>query len=263
MHGITSGWFNGVDPVDLLQVNKNIDRLKSELAQGQFFEGLIDKYLLNNTHTLSFVMRPDENYTSDLVSEEKNRLSKKVDALTNEDKEQIARDGKNLLASQESTEDLSCLPTLQLEDIAPKAKHTILEHTGICNTPVQWRTTATNGITYFRAISSLPSLPDDLKMYLPLYCDALLSLGTKDQSMAEIDEEIRLYTGGLRASTTLTTNHSDIDHIEEGIALVGNCLDRNIDKMYTILSKLIHETNFNDIEKLKTLINGVSVSYLF
>lgn len=204
-------------------------------------------------------MRPDEKYTSNLLAEEKDRLAKKIETLTQEDKDQIAQDGKDLLASQESTEDLSCLPTLQLSDIAPKAKHTILEHTGICNTPVQWRTTATNGITYFRAISTLPSLPDDLKMYLPLYCDALLSLGTKSQSMAEIDEEIRLYTGGLRASTTLTTNHSDIDHIEEGIALVGNCLDRNIDRMYSILAKLIHETNFEDVEKLKTLINGVSL----
>ncbi|KAI7908289.1 peptidase M16C associated-domain-containing protein [Cokeromyces recurvatus] len=256
MHGISSGWFNEVDPVDLLEINKHIERLKSELSKGNYFEHLIDKYLLNNKHTLSFVMRPDEKYSATVLSEEKSRLAKKVESLTDKEKAEIAQDGKDLLASQDRKEDLSCLPTLQLSDIAHKAKHTILEHTGLCNTPVQWRTTSTNGITYFRAISTLPSLSDDLKLYLPLFCDALLSLGTRQQSMADIDEEIRLYTGGLRASTTLTTNHSDIDHIEEGIALVGNCLDRNIDKMYSILAKLIHETNFDDVEKLKTLING-------
>lgn len=228
------------------------------MANGNFFESRIDKYLLDNPHTLSFIMRPDEKYTAGLITEEQDRLSEKVNALSEQDKVEIAKDGKDLLASQDRQEDLSCLPSLQLSDIALKAKHTVLEHTGLCNTPVQWRTTSTNGITYFRAISSLPSLPDDLKMYLPLFCDSLLSLGTRQQSMAEIDDEIRLYTGGLRASTTLSTNHSDIDHIEEGIALVGNCLDRNIDKMYTILAKLIHETNFDDVEKLKTLINGVS-----
>ncbi|KAI8991000.1 peptidase M16C associated-domain-containing protein [Mycotypha africana] len=256
MHGISSGWFNGVDPIDLLEINKNIDRLKSELSKGKFFENLIDKYLLNNKHTLTFIMRPDDKYANNVLTEEQERLAKKVSALTEEDRKQIEVDGKELLASQEGTEDLSCLPSLQLSDIATKAKHTILEHTGICNTPVQWRTTSTNGLTYFRAISTLPSLPDDLKMYLPLFCDALFSLGTRQQSMAEIDEEIRLYTGGLRASTTLTTNHSDIDHIEEGIALTGNCLDRNIERMYDILAKLVHETNFDDLEKLKTLING-------
>lgn len=94
--------------------------------------------------------------------------------------------------------------------------------------------------------------------------------------MADIDDEIRLYTGGLRASTIVSTSHSgkflllctrmhtkqkrglDISHVEEGIALTGNCLDRNIDKMYDIMAKLVHETNFDDVEKLKTLIIGVS-----
>lgn len=202
-------------------------------------------------------MRPDENYTANLSTEEQTRLQEKVKALTEQDKLDISTDTKDLLISQEKKEDISCLPTLQLSDIAPKAKHNALEHTGICNTPVQWRTTSTNGITYFRAISSMPSLSDDLKLYVPLFCDALLSLGTHQQSMAEIDDEIRLYTGGLRASTIVSTNHSDIDHAEEGIVLVGNCLDRNIEKMYTILSKLIHETNFDNVEKLKTLINSV------
>ncbi|KAI8368267.1 peptidase M16C associated-domain-containing protein [Radiomyces spectabilis] len=256
MHGISSDWFNGVDPIDLLEINKNIDRLKHELSQGNFFESRIEKYLLNNPHTLTFIMRPDAQYSSNLVSEENARLAKKVSALTEADRKEILEKGKELLSNQDKTEDLSCLPTLHLEDISKTVKRTALDHTGLCNTPIQWRTTATNGITYFRAISTLPQLSDDLKLYLPLFCDALLSLGTKSQSMAEIDEEIRLYTGGLRASTTVSTNHSDIDHMEEGVALTGNCLDRNIDKMYDIFMKLVHDTNFDDVEKLKTLIVG-------
>ncbi|KAI7860572.1 peptidase M16C associated-domain-containing protein [Circinella umbellata] len=256
MHGITSGWFNEVDPIDLLEINKNIERLKQELAKGNFFESRIDKYLLNNKHKLIFTMQPDSDYASNLSKGEEQRLADKVSKLTDADKAEIAKDGKELSANQDKVEDLSCLPTLELKDISPKMKRTVLDHTGLCNTPVQWRTTATNGITYFRAISSLPSLEDDLKLYLPLFCDALLSLGTRTQSMAEIDDEIRLYTGGLRASTTVSTSHSDIDHIEEGIALIGNCLDRNVDKMYDIFSKLILETNFDDTEKLKTLIIG-------
>ncbi|KAG0183072.1 Mitochondrial presequence protease [Apophysomyces sp. BC1021] len=256
MHGITSGWFDGVDPIDQLEINKNIDRLKQELAAGKFFESRIDKYLINNPHTLTYVMKPEASYSATLVSDEQARLAEKINALTDADKTEIAEQGKALMESQNKTEDLSCLPTLQLSDISPKTKRTVLDHSGICNTPVQWRTTSTNGITYFRAISTLPSLPNELKLYLPLFCDALLSLGTHSQTMAEIDDEIRLYTGGLRASTTVSTNHSDINHVEEGIALIGNCLDRNVDKMYDILTKVVHETNFDDTEKLKTLIIG-------
>ncbi|KAF7732517.1 Mitochondrial presequence protease [Apophysomyces ossiformis] len=256
MHGITSGWFDGVDPIDQLEINKNIARLKQELAEGKFFESRIDKYLIANPHTLTYIMKPDASYATNLASEEHKRLTKKLDALTDADKSEIISQGEALMQSQNKTQDLSCLPTLHMKDISPKQKRTVLDHSGICNTPVQWRTTSTNGITYFRAISTLPTLPKELKLYLPLFCDALLSLGTHSQTMAEIDDEIRLYTGGLRASTTISTNHSDINHVEEGIVLIGNCLDRNMDKMYDILTKVIRDTNFDDTEKLKTLIIG-------
>ncbi|CDH56054.1 mitochondrial presequence protease [Lichtheimia corymbifera JMRC:FSU:9682] len=256
MHGISSGWFNQVDPIDMLEINKYVDRLKKELAEGQFFESRIDKYFLNNQHKLTFIMRPEAEYAARQSQEEQDRLQARVSQLTEADKEEILKEGKLLAANQDKVEDLSCLPTLQMGDISPKMKRTVLDHTGVANTPVQWRTTATNGITYFRAISSLPAISDDLKLYLPLFCDSLLSLGTHSQSMADIDDEIRLYTGGLRASTIVSTSHSDIGHVEEGIALTGNCLDRNIDKMYDIMAKLVHETNFDDVEKLKTLIIG-------
>ncbi|KAI8060701.1 peptidase M16C associated-domain-containing protein [Gongronella butleri] len=256
MNGVFGGWFNHVNPLDVLEINKNIDRLRTELAKGQFFESRIEKYLLNNPHKLTYVMLPDADYNTKLNDEEQARLARHVDALTDADRKHILEQGRELQANQDKTEDLSCLPTLSIADISTKTKRFSLDHTGLCNTPVQWRVTATNEITYFRAISNLPPLSDELKMYLPLFCDSLLSLGTKDQSMAEIDEEIRLYTGGLRAAPMVTTNHSDIDVMEEAIALTGNCLDRNIDKMYGILLKLVQSTNFDDVEKLKTLIIG-------
>ncbi|KAI7863857.1 peptidase M16C associated-domain-containing protein [Spinellus fusiger] len=256
MNGITSGWFNGANPIDLLELNKNIDRLKQGIAQGNFFESRIEKYLLNNPHTLRFHMKPDTEYSKKLTTMENAALERKINALTDEDKISLQTEGKTLEEAQNRKEDLSCLPTLQMSDISRKTKRVVLDHSGICNTPVQWRTTATNGITYFRAISTLPALSEELKIYLPLFCDSLLSLGTQQQSMAEIDEEIRLYTGGLKASTLVSTSHSDIDIMEEGITLSGSCLDRNVDKMYSLFTKLVSETNFDNTEKLKTLIVG-------
>ena len=36
--------------------------------------------------------------------------------------------------------------------------------------PVQYCEQPTNGITYFRAISSISDIPEDLRVYLPLFC---------------------------------------------------------------------------------------------
>ncbi|RUS30251.1 LOW QUALITY PROTEIN: Metalloenzyme, LuxS/M16 peptidase-like protein [Jimgerdemannia flammicorona] len=280
MHGVTSGWFNGSNPIDLLEINKNINRLKSELSAGSFFESRIERYLLHNPHQLIFVMEPLASYNADFVASEQSRLASKVATLTDDDRQRIFEQGQQLLVTQEKTEDLGCLPTLALSDVAAKTKRILLDHSGVGDTPVQWRTTATNGITYFRAISTSIGLPAELKMYLPLFCDvservSLVSLcgrshllerthGTWPRSMT-ISGCIRVGSEHQHSWRQIIPVSAfpfrpfvpaDLDQIEEGIALSGNCLDRNIDKMYELLSTLIRETNFDNVDRLKTLILG-------
>jgi len=74
--------------------------------------------------------------------------------------------------------------------------------------------------------------------------------------MSEIDDDIRLYTGGIRVSPFLSTSHSSIDGTEEGLSFSSYCLDRNQDRMYDLLGSLIRETNFDNVDKLRTLIQG-------
>ncbi|KAF9215778.1 Mitochondrial presequence protease [Podila verticillata] len=256
MQGLSSGWFNGCNPVDLLELNKNIERLKSEIAAGPFFQNLISKYLLSNHHKLVFTMTPSPDYGAEVAANETTRLMGKTSVLTNADKETIYEQGQALLKNQEQVEDVSCLPTLKVEDIAKKTKTYALEHSAVNSVPVQWRPTSTNGITYFRGVSVIPGLTPELKQYLPLFTDSLTSLGTHKRAMSEIDDDIRLYTGGIRVAPFLSTNHSSIDSTEEGVSFSSYCLDRNQEHMYDLLGSLVRETNFDNVDKLRTLIQG-------
>ncbi|KAF9978441.1 Mitochondrial presequence protease [Actinomortierella ambigua] len=256
MQGLFASWINGCNPIDLLELNKNIDRLKKELVSGPYFQNLISKYFLDNPHRLLFTMSPSAEYGAEIAANEATRLAAKLSVLTEKDKDEVYEQGKVLLKNQETVEDVSCLPTLHVKDISPKAKTYAVEHSAVHNVPVQWRQTATNGVTYFRGISTIPGLTPELKQYLPLFTDSLVSLGTKTRPMDEIDDEIRLHTGGIRAAPFLSTNHSDMDRIEEGISFSSYCLDRNQDKMFDLIQMLLRETNFDNVEKLRTLIQG-------
>ncbi|KAK3805926.1 MAG: peptidase M16C associated-domain-containing protein [Benniella sp.] len=256
MQGLSHGWFNGCNPVDLLELNKNIERLKSEIASGPFFQNLISKYLLNNPHKLVFSMTPTPDYGAEVAANETTRLMGKLSVLTNEDKEAVYQQGQALLKNQEQVEDVSCLPTLKVEDISKKTKTVSLEHSAVSSVPVQWRPTLTNGITYFRGISIIPGLTPELKQYLPLFTDSLTSLGTHTRAMSEIDDDIRLHTGGIRVAPFLSTNHSSIDAVEEGVSFSSYSLDRNQEHMYDLLGSLIRDTNFDNVDKLRTLIQG-------
>ncbi|RIB04355.1 peptidase M16C associated-domain-containing protein [Gigaspora rosea] len=256
MHSISSGWFNNCNPADILEINKNIEIIKERIKSEPFFQNLVEKYFLTNLHTLTCIMEPDPRYTDELSREEENRLSSKTSALSESEKNKIYEQSIELIQKQEAEEDLSVLPSLRVSDISREMRRIPLEHHNLENCPVQWRTTVTNGITYFRMISKIGELPDELKIYLPLFAQALTSLGTKTKTMAEIDDDIRLYTGGINASPFVSTNHSDIDQYEEGIVIASHCLDRNINQMYDIMQQLLRETNFDNVEKLRTMIYG-------
>jgi len=42
--------------------------------------------------------------------------------------------------------------------------------------PVQYAEQPTNGVTYFRAISGISLLPDDMMIYVPLFCAVITQL---------------------------------------------------------------------------------------
>lgn len=120
-------------------------------------------------------MTPSPDYGAEVAANETTRLMGKTSVLTNADKETIYEQGQALLKNQEQVEDVSCLPTLKVEDIAKKTKTYALEHSAVNSVPVQWRPTSTNGITYFRGISVIPGLTPELKQYLPLFTDVRLT----------------------------------------------------------------------------------------
>lgn len=99
---LMSGWMLGSDPIALLQINRKLDRLRTELEDPQCLQKRIEKYLVNNPHQLVFTMLPSDTYQSELNEKESKRLAKLTGKLTDNDKKRIWDDGKHLARLQDS-----------------------------------------------------------------------------------------------------------------------------------------------------------------
>jgi Zn-dependent M16 (insulinase) family peptidase len=75
--------------------------------------------------------------------------------------------------------------------------------------------------------------------------------------MAELDEAIRMYTGGISVSPIVSPNHSDLDRVQQGLAFSASCLDRNESRLFELLEEIMLQPNFEAESQLKTLILGV------
>ncbi len=247
-----SGWFNGVNPMDGLAWNQIIDAFKQSMKQEKYLEGLVEKYLLNDK-SMQFTMRPEESYGATLESQEEERrqnILETVKKSASSPGEAIAKLGQQeleLLEKQESAQqkNLDTLPTLRVSDIAPSKEKKPRYHSKVGDVDVLWRETETNGITYFQAKHLLKDLPDELRLLMPLFTDSLMRLGTKTQTVGDLEAEILLKTGGISVSSFAAPEPWSLDKYSEGLLIDGYALDRNVPAMFDLMRTLLLEIDFS------------------
>ncbi|KAJ2683830.1 Mitochondrial presequence protease, partial [Coemansia spiralis] len=261
MKSLSTGWFHGVDPVEYLQVSDNVARLRAGVEGGRFFEGLVDRYFASSKHKLKFVMLADPKHSQRLDQREHELIQATLAALGPKGLAEV--DAKNAALAQEQakTEDLSALPTLTLADVDRKAARYAVDM-GVAgeSVPVQWRTTATNGISYVRVINEVREKHPELWPYMPLFCEALTYLGTATRDMAEIETDMGLHTGGISFAPYVATDLDNLGHIAAGISLGTHCLDQHIEAMHRLVLELVRETNFGNVGRLRALLSALSTN---
>jgi len=252
MSRLQDGWFNGIDPMSTVAPVETIAAFREKLKQPKYLEDLLDKYWLNNK-VFNFVMEPSRDFEQGLLDEEAVRLDGKISDINNqfssteEARSHLEQQEAELQAVQEDakSQDVDCLPTLHVRDIPRELERMPIRHSTVNDTKVQWREAPTNGLTYLRGIYTFEDLPDDLRMYLPLFSSAIQRLGTKKLSVEKLEDLIKLRTGGIDISHHSATSPHDLDTFEEGIAFSGQALDRNVPHMYELLRTLVQETDFD------------------
>ena len=252
MQRLEPGWFNGVDPFDSLAWNDTVEAFKRQLAEGKYLESLLEKYLLND-RTFNFKMVSSPTFHEDLATHEQSRLLAKIheaeQTLGSPSKafDDFREQEQKLLEAQSRTsnEDLSCLPRLAVSDISRRREDKPTHNSRMDQVQVQWREANTNGLTYFRGINALQGLPSELRMLVPLFTSCILRLGTKHKSVGELEDLMKLKTGGVDLSYFASPSPQNSQVYQEGLSYAGFALDQNVPAMLELLRTLVQETNFD------------------
>ncbi|KAK6429412.1 Mitochondrial presequence protease [Oleoguttula sp. CCFEE 5521] len=252
VQNVQGQWFTGKDPFDALQWNSIVQKFKSDFAKPRYLEDLLAKYLLPD-RTLTYTMRPSKSYSEELAAEEQSRLAAKIEAETAQHGsaeaayEHLRKQELDLVEEQDAgrTQSVDCLPMLSTKDIPRKQKNIAIRDSAIAHAKVQWHEAPTNELTYFRGIAKLNDLPDELRMLVPLFCDALMRIGTRNKSMEELEDLIKLKTGGVSIGYHVSGSPQDLQTAHEGLMLRGSAFDRNVSAMYELLQILLLETDFD------------------
>lgn len=253
---IASCWNHDGDPVELLKLGSQVAQFRQCLKDNpKFLQEKVKQYFKNNQHKLTLSMKPDDKYSEKQAQMETEKLQQKVSALSLEDKQQIYDKGLELQTQQSKAQDASCLPALKVSDIEPRIPFTELAVAlSAGDVPVQYCAQPTNGVVYFRAFSSLNTLPEELRPYVPLFCSVLTKLGCGVLDYREQAQQIELKTGGMTASPHVLPDDSHLDTYEQGVFFSSFCLERNLPDMMHLWSEIFNSPCFEEEEHFKVLV---------
>ncbi len=247
--GAVLPWMHGGDAVDALRFDVFMAKLRKQIDEG-YLQELIQTRMLDNPHRVIARQEPDAEYSAELKAKERARLDALEQQLTPQQKDEIAKDARELQERQNAPPNVECLPTLSEADIPVSKPDVPVELFAKTRFLVQ----PTNGITYLNAVLDISQLPEHLMPALPMWCSLVTSQGAAGKNYRDFAQEIDLYTGGVSLSPSLCGHPEDSTQFQMGVTLHSHCLDRNVDAMLSIVERLLQAPDWSDRENVAALL---------
>lgn len=233
-------WMHGGDPLDALAFEAPLERIKTRVADGRYFEGLIEQLFLNNAHRSTVILAPDATVAEAREAAEIARLAETRAAMQDADLDAVLADAAELKQIQEtpdSPEALATIPTLTRADLDQKIKPIPVEAIEGDST-ILYHDLFTNGIAYLDVAFDLHDLPQDLLPYVPLFGRALLEIGTETEDFVKLSQRIGRKTGGI-SPTTLIAPVQGSDESTAWMVLRGKAMAAQTQDLLDILRDVL------------------------
>ena len=234
------------------------DFLKEQVDKG-YFENLIKKYLLDNTHGSIVTVVPEPGRTARLDEELREKLQEYKATLSDEEIENLIRRTKELKAYQEEPspqEELEMIPMLEREDISKEILPIINEEMKIDDIPAVFHEVETNGIGYLGLMFDLGKVPEELVPYIGILDSVLGIIDTDNYEYGELFNEINVNTGGIGTSIEI---YPDLNKVKEKefkamFEFRAKALYHQLPFSLKMIEEIIMHSKLEDVKRIKEIL---------
>ena len=241
-----------------MQALPTFEFLKENVETG-YFEELIRKYLLDNTHGSIVIIRPEKGRTARMDRELAAHLKAYKESLSPEEVQALVQATKELEAYQEeesSQEDLAKIPVLKREDISRETAPVFNNEIDADGVKVVHHNVETNGIGYVTLMFDLSGIEEELLPYVGILQSVLGIIDTANYEYGELFNEINRNTGGIGTSLELYT---DVTRVKEKefratFEIKGKALYPKMDVLFSMMREILMESCLEDEKRLKEIL---------
>ncbi len=232
--------------------------LKKQVGTG-YYEELIQKYILDNTHGAVVIVNPEKGRTARMDAELDAKLQAYKASLTADEVEELVKKTAALEEYQsepEKEEDLERIPVLRREDISREIEPIVNEELRLADVPVIFHEIETNGIGYVSVLFDISGVREELLPYVGILQSALGIIDTENYGYGELFNEINMHTGGIGTSLELYTDVTNIREkaFKATFEIKGKSLYGKLAVVFAMMSEILTASRLSDTKRLKEIL---------
>lgn len=222
-----------------------------------YFEKLIQEYLLDNTHGSSVTVKPKRGLGNEREEALAKELSDYKVSLSDEEIKKLIEDTEHLKKYQEepsSDEDLRKLPMLTRADMKKNAMPFSNIEDELLDVKVVRHDIESNGIDYISFLFDAGDFAQSELGYLGFFTNALGLVSTEKYSYTDLANATNIYTGGISTGTASHPDIKDRNNFVFKFEVKLKVLEKNLDKALELMEQMLLSSDFTDTKRLGELV---------
>ena len=222
-----------------------------------YFEKLIQEYLLDNTHGSSVTVKPKRGLGNEREEALAKELSDYKASLSDEEIDKLIEETEHLKKYQEepsSDEDLRKLPMLTRADMKKEAMPFSNIEDTLSDVKVVRHDIGSNGIDYISFLFDAGDFAQSELGYLGFFTNALGLVSTENYSYTDLANATNIYTGGISTGTASHPDIKDRNNFVFKFEVKLKVLEKNLDKALELMEQMLLASDFTDTKRLGEIV---------
>lgn len=253
---LDSWLYDDMQPFMHLEASETYRFLK-EQVKTDYFEQLIQTYLLDNPHASVVVIEPEKGLNAKKEEQLAKKLAAYKESLSKEEIQQLIADTKHLKQYQEEPsprEDLEKIPMLCREDMKREAAPLINQEREVDGVTVIHHSMFSNGIAYLRFLFDIRDFAVEDIPYVGLLKYVLGYVDTEHYGYAELSNEINIHTGGIGCSFGVYPHMSGEEQMKVMFEVKTKVLMEELPEAGKLITEMIKTSILSDEKRLLEIL---------
>lgn len=257
LSSLASKWLYGKDPFLYADIPFILQQIKNALSVPRALENYIQKNFIENFHRVITATIPHLTYEEERNKKEKLLLNQLLNSKGKEYWKSLHSKIESTVQTPDDEKHIQAIPQIHKHELPREIEHMPYELFTLPNTGklVQWVPHSDNGVLYITASFDITDMvfENEVRFLLPTFSAALTDIGLMSMAYEDLSIQICLSAGRMGAHIN---NFVHLDGSSRNyLNIKMSVLEKNQDKAFALVNKIMKEADFENTSRLKEIIN--------